>query len=169
MSMTIDCTNCGTKLSVKDDMLGKKVKCPKCSSVVVVEQPEEELEAAPVAVAKRTDQKYRAECGALISARAVVCPKCGVEQADDGRSGGRRSRTDDSKRIPAGIFALLLGGFGIHKFVLGYTTAGIIQILITLFTCGAGHIIPLIEGIIYLTKSDEEFIRTYQIGQRAWF
>lgn len=73
------------------------------------------------------------------------------------------------KKIVAGILGILLGGLGIHKFYLGYTSAGIIQIVITLVTCGAGGIIGLIEGIIYLTKSDEEFVQTYVQGQKAWF
>src|SRR5207245_6716383 len=65
------------------------------------------------------------------------------------------------KKLIAGICGILLGGFGVHKFILGYTTEGIIQLVITLVTCGAGGIIGIIEGIIYLTKSDEDFVRTY--------
>ena len=64
--------------------------------------------------------------------------------------------------------ALLLGFLGVHKFYLGYTTAGILTILLT-FCTGFGFIIGTIEGIIYLTKSDEEFIETYQIGEKQWF
>ena len=78
-----------------------------------------------------------------------------------------------SKKIAAGICALLLGGLGIHKFILGYTGPGVILLLITLLSCGLAapivHIIALIEGIIYLTKSDEEFYRTYMLGRRDWF
>jgi TM2 domain-containing membrane protein YozV len=78
--------------------------------------------------------------------------------------------SQESKKTVAGILAILLGSLGIHKFYLGYTTAGIIMIVITIFTCGSvSAIIGLIEGIIYLTKSDEDFIQTYQIGQKAWF
>jgi len=73
------------------------------------------------------------------------------------------------KKIIAGICGILLGGFGVHKFVLGYTTEGIIQLVITLLTCGAGSVIGLVEGIIYLTKSDEEFVRTYIQGKKGWF
>jgi TM2 domain-containing membrane protein YozV len=73
------------------------------------------------------------------------------------------------KKMVAGICGILLGGFGVHKFILGYTTEGIIQIVITLVTCGAGSIVGLIEGIIYLTKSDEEFVRTYIQNKKAWF
>jgi len=75
----------------------------------------------------------------------------------------------ENKKMIAGILGILLGGFGIHKFVLGYTKEGIIQIVITFITCGAGSIVGLIEGIIYLTKSDEEFYNTYQVGRKPWF
>lgn len=83
----------------------------------------------------------------------------------------------DNKKILAGILAIVLGGFGIHKFVLGYNKEGIIMLACTLvlgfLTCGiAGWVIwliSLIEGIIYLTKSDEEFYNTYQVGKKPWF
>ncbi len=77
--------------------------------------------------------------------------------------------TQENKKVLAGILGIVLGGFGIHKFILGYTQEGIIQIVITLVTCGVGSIIGLIEGIIYLTKSDEEFYQTYQVGKKGWF
>ena len=65
-----------------------------------------------------------------------------------------------------GIF---LGGFGVHKFVLGYNKEGIIQIVVTLVTCGFASIIGLIEGIIYITKSDQEFVDTYVNNKKGWF
>jgi len=73
------------------------------------------------------------------------------------------------KKLVAGLCGILVGGFGIHKFILGYTTEGIIQIVITLVTCGIGSVVGLIEGIIYLTKSDEDFVRTYIQNKRGWF
>ncbi len=75
----------------------------------------------------------------------------------------------DNKKIVSGILAILVGSLGIHKFVLGYTMEGILQIVISVVTCGLGGIIPFIEGIIYLTKTDEEFYQTYQVGRRPWF
>ena len=75
----------------------------------------------------------------------------------------------ENKKLVAGILALLIGSLGIHKFVLGYTKEGIIQIIVTFVTCGIGGIIPFIEGIIYLTKSDAEFYNTYQVGKKPWF
>src|ERR1051326_425252 len=73
------------------------------------------------------------------------------------------------KKLVAGLWGILVGGLGVHKFILGYTTEGIIQIVITLVTCGIGSVVGLIEGIIYLTKSDEDFVRTYIQNKRGWF
>lgn len=76
----------------------------------------------------------------------------------------------DNKKIAAGLLAILLGPLGIHKFLLGYTNEGIVWLVISLCTCGTvTSILGLIEGIIYLTKSDEEFYQTYQIGKKGWF
>jgi len=78
-----------------------------------------------------------------------------------------------SKKVLAGIMGIVLGGLGIHKFVLGYTSAGLIMLLVTVLTCGWGGIvmgvIGLIEGIIYITKSDQEFYNQYVAQQKQWF
>jgi len=87
------------------------------------------------------------------------------------------SATGENKKVLAGILAILLGAFGVHKFILGYNKEGIIMLVITLiiggFTCGMGAslvaIVGLVEGIMYLTKSDEEFYNTYQAGKKPWF
>jgi TM2 domain-containing membrane protein YozV len=77
------------------------------------------------------------------------------------------------KKIPAGILGILLGSLGIHKFYLGYTTEGIIMLAVSLVTCGIGapvmSIIGIVEGIIYLTKSDSEFESTYVYNRKGWF
>lgn len=78
-------------------------------------------------------------------------------------------------KVVAGLLGIFLGGLGVHKFYLGYTQAGIIMLLVTLIgaivVVGplAMGIIGLIEGIIYLTKSDQVFYETYVIGKRPWF
>ena len=90
---------------------------------------------------------------------------------------GIQSAGGDNKKILAGILAIVLGGFGVHKFILGYNKEGFILLGVTIIlgaiTCGIGAsaawIIGLIEGIIYLTKSDEEFYNTYQVGSKPWF
>jgi TM2 domain-containing membrane protein YozV len=78
-----------------------------------------------------------------------------------------------SNKIPAGICGIILGGFGVHKFILGYTGSGLIMLLVSLLSCGAlypiMHIIGLIEGIIYLSKSDDEFVQLYIDGRKEWF
>ncbi|HAH54725.1 MAG TPA: hypothetical protein DCM02_05415 [Flavobacterium sp.] len=76
---------------------------------------------------------------------------------------------EENKRILAGIFALVLGTLGVHKFILGYTKEGIIQLIIGICTCGVAGIISFIEGIIYLVKTDEEFYQTYQANKKGWF
>lgn len=73
----------------------------------------------------------------------------------------------ESKRIICGVCAILLGGFGVHRFLLDDAKGGIIRILLSLLCIGG--LIGLIEGIIYLTKTDEDFIREYQVGKKAWF
>lgn len=75
---------------------------------------------------------------------------------------------DSSKRVLAGVLALLFP-FGVHKFVLGYNSEGIIQLLVTIFTCGLFGIVSFIEGIIYLTKSEPEFYWTYVAQRKPWF
>jgi TM2 domain-containing membrane protein YozV len=78
-----------------------------------------------------------------------------------------------SNKLPAGICGILLGALGVHKFILGYTGPGLIMLLVTILTCGLAypvmHIIGLVEGIIYLCKSDDEFVRTYVDGRKEWF
>ena len=72
------------------------------------------------------------------------------------------------KKLITGLFAILLGSFGVHKFYLGYTKEGIIQIVLSI-ACGVGTVIGIIEGIIYLTKTDEEFVETYVNNEKHWF
>jgi TM2 domain-containing membrane protein YozV len=76
-------------------------------------------------------------------------------------------------RLAAGLLAILLGSLGVHKFMLGMTTEGIIMLLISLLTCGLGapvmHVVGIIEGVIYLSKSDAEFYQQYVVEKRAWF
>lgn len=81
-----------------------------------------------------------------------------------------------SKKIPAGICGILLGALGIHKFILGYTKEGVIMLVVSIvgsLLFGLGPlvmgIIGLIEGIMYLVKSDDEFASTYVNGKKGWF
>ncbi|MCH7227074.1 TM2 domain-containing protein [Haloferula sp. A504] len=80
------------------------------------------------------------------------------------------------KKVIAGVLGILLGWIGIHKFYLGYQKEGIIMLVVGLvgyFLCAIPTaivgVIGLIEGILYLTKSDDEFEKTYITGQKPWF
>ena len=79
----------------------------------------------------------------------------------------------NGKKLAAGLCGLLLGAFGVHKFILGMTTPGVILLVVTLITCGVGAsitgVIGIIEGIVYLTQTDEEFYRVYIVGKKEWF
>jgi TM2 domain-containing membrane protein YozV len=101
---------------------------------------------------KGADEVYCSSCGEIIKEKAEICPECGVRHR--GRTGDY-----DKDRTVAGIFAILLGGFGVHKFYLGKVGQGILY-LIFFWTLIPG-IIGFIEGILYLTKSEEEFQRKY--------
>ena len=78
-----------------------------------------------------------------------------------------------TNRIAAGVLGILLGALGIHKFVLGRVGAGLVMLLVTLLTCGWGgivmNVIGIIEGIIYLTRSEEQFYWEYVVGKKSWF
>lgn len=79
--------------------------------------------------------------------------------------------------VAAGLLAIFLGVFGVHKFYLGYNTSGFIMLAVTIlgsiFTLGLAAgvmwVIALIEGIIYLAKSQSEFDAIYVANKKEWF
>ncbi|MDR0515138.1 MAG: TM2 domain-containing protein [Coriobacteriaceae bacterium] len=79
--------------------------------------------------------------------------------------------------VAAGLLGIFLGSMGIHKFYLGYNTAGFmmlaISILGSIFTFGAAAatvgLVGIIEGIVYLLKPQSEFEQTYVYNKREWF
>ena len=93
----------------------------------------------------------------------------------------KMTNSTDNKKVLAGLLAIFLGSLGIHKFILGYQKEGIILLVATVvgyatscigigfFILMATGAVGIIEGIIYLTKSDEEFFNTYQAGKKSWF
>ncbi len=131
------------------------------------------------------------KCGAPVTEEDAFCRNCGApvtaqqsqvayaqppyQQGQQGQQGqGQYVKQPMPKdKVAAGLLAILLGSLGIHKFYLGYNTAGLIMLLCTVFTLGLAAcvfgIIGLVEGIIYLTKSDEEFLNTYVYNSKPWF
>ncbi len=123
--------------------------------------------------------RFCVRCGAQVGDGVNFCGICGAPMAGAGGGqppypygGGNQpvARIPGAdKKVTAGILGLLFGGLGVHKFYLGYTGAGVIQLLASLFTCGMFAVIGHVEGIIYLTKPDQEFVDTYVNGKREWF
>ncbi len=107
---------------------------------------------------KSPDEKYCSECGQIINAKAEICPKCGVRQFAAPISLDALAPNGKSK-LAAGLFALFLGGLGIHKFYLGRIGWGIVY-LVFCWTC-IPAIIGIIEGILLLTMSQSDFNRKY--------
>lgn len=56
----------------------------------------------------------------------------------------------DKSKLVAGLLQIFLGSLGIGRFYLGYTTIGVLQIVVTVCTCGLGAIWPLIDGILII-------------------
>jgi len=90
-------------------------------------------------------------CGAATSPQQEVCIRCGARlpSASSLSFGAPGEKT----RIVAGLLGVLLGGFGIHRFYLGYTGIGIVQIIVTLCTFGLGALWGFIEGVLILVGS----------------
>lgn len=75
---------------------------------------------------------------------------------------GERRECD---RMIAALLAIFLGFLGIHKFYMGQSKIGVIYIIVGVVTCGWGFvvtgIIGLIEGISYLSCTENEFRGKY--------
>lgn len=140
-----------------------------------------------------TQLKKCQNCGTENSGYESFCRNCGTSmgnsyqnqqmQSPPGSGMQQQQIPGADKKLAAGLCGIFLGGFGVHKFILGYQTEGFILLgvtiaafVIALITCGIGTplvvipgIIGLIEGILYLTKSDQEFVDTYITNKKPWF
>ena len=96
----------------------------------------------------QANTKFCTNCGNLIASQAELCLNCGVRQNSTAIPGGK-------SRVAAGLLAIFLGSFGVHKFYMGKIGMGILYLLFC-WTAIPG-IIGFIEGIIYLCESDEKF------------
>ncbi len=140
------CRNCGNQVDEK------AVACPACG------------------VPPRLEKKFCFNCGGATQANQAMCTKCGVSLAPAGSSGAKG-------KVAAGLLGIFLGALGIHKFYLGYSKEGLIMLLATVIgsvlTFGVAAwvvaLIAFIEGIIYLTKSDDEFNQQYVLAKKTWF
>jgi TM2 domain-containing membrane protein YozV/predicted RNA-binding Zn-ribbon protein involved in translation (DUF1610 family) len=106
---------------------------------------------------KNFDEIYCSSCGEIIKKEAEICPKCGVRQKNNNNNNNSSNGT--KSKVVAGVLAIFLGGIGAHKFYLGDVGVGI------LYLCFSWTFIPsllgLIEGILYLTKTNAAFKAKY--------
>jgi TM2 domain-containing membrane protein YozV len=128
--------------------------------------------------------RYCTKCGAINDDTAQYCSNCQavLTPVSTGyqplQSVSPNALTDwksmgADKKVPAGVLGIIFGSLGVHKFILGYTTEGVIMLLVTVLSCFVlypiTHVIGIVEGIVYLTKSDEEFVSTYIQNKKGWF
>ena len=73
-----------------------------------------------------------------------------------------------SNKILCGILAILIGGLGIHYFIMGKTTAGILTIVLSLVTCGLWTLVMFVQGILILCMSDQEFVQKYICSPKSF-
>jgi TM2 domain-containing membrane protein YozV len=185
MPIAITCPSCGAKANAPDSAAGKKVKCPKCQGVVAVPKPQrnelDELDEEPVA-----PPKPAAKGGALVPKKGKPPldeeeegfedepPPEDEEDFDEEEAPSKKGKGGKAPGAPPnkttlGIVAILFGALGIHKFMLGRSKEGVITLicsLLCLFPIMAQ--IGMIEGIIYLAKSEEDFHQTYVVNKRGW-
>lgn len=120
------CQKCGSQIPEG------ALSCPACGSAVVQSQPqaESQYQQAPPQYQQAPPQYQQ----------APPQPQQPVQQ---------------KSKLAAGLLAIFVGTLGIHNFYLGYTTKGLIQLLVSLLTFGVGAVAiaiwALIEGIFYLT------------------
>ena len=98
-------------------------------------------------------QAFCRGCGAGIHEQAPLCPHCGAPQSAAARVTAQKSK------VVAALLAVFLGGIGMHKFYLGEVGLGIIYFLFCWTFIPS--LIGLIEGIVYITSTDEAFARRY--------
>lgn len=136
----------------------------------------------PVAQFQEEETKFEESLGADFGKASIIEEDRSSSEEPRMRS-RRRMLLDTMRSISvrdhrvAALLAIALGPFGMHKFYLGYHDQGFLLLLVTLIigtlTLGFGVIaiwfIGLIEGVNYLSFSQQDFERTYVEGTHAWF
>lgn len=81
---------------------------------------------------KSQNEKYCKDCGAIINAKAEICPNCGVRQISSFSTEVDSitfTTSNGKNKLVASLFAVILGGIGIHKFYLGQIGLGVLYLL----------------------------------------
>lgn len=145
------CRRCGAQLNPE------QIVCIKCGTGVNIAQ----------------NQQQR---GGYSAPNAALGPQGPQGYGGPGYGGpgyGRSGAKEPKNKLTAGLLAILLGGIGVHKFYMGSWGWGIVFIAIVLLTGGFGGIATgtcaLVEGIIYLTMSQDRFNEKYPPETEAPF
>jgi TM2 domain-containing membrane protein YozV len=101
------------------------------------------------------------QCGAQMPDDSTACARCGaaVDPSQALQRVGQPVRSLASldptakSKLTAGLLGIFLGGFGVHRFYLGYTKLGVIQLVVSILTCGFGGLWGLVEGILIVAGS----------------
>lgn len=139
------CINCGEEIADDADV------CPECGV-------NQSTRLASAYEDRAANQKYCPNCGSLIYEQAEVCPECGTAQPSLGGWPGTR----ESDQLAAGLLAILLGGFGVHKFYQGNTRNGVLYLCF--FWTAIPALLGLIEGILMLIADEEEYREKWADG-----
>jgi TM2 domain-containing membrane protein YozV len=95
---------------------------------------------------------FCSKCGKQIPDDSVFCPECGAKVGVD-QPEVVYTPDNEKSGLAAGLFGILLGGFGVHNFYLGFVGKGVVQLVLTLLvvTWPVSWIWGLIEGLMILT------------------
>lgn len=135
----INCKECGQQISDSASV------CPHCGAPVVRDV-------------------FCPNCGTKVPENVKFCPNCGgqIYPVSETAKAGKKDK------LVAGLLAIVLGGLGIHYFYLGKTTAGVLTIVISLVSCGIWPVVMLIQGILMLIMSEEDFDSKYVDNDRTF-
>ena len=97
--------------------------------------------------------KYCQKCGMQLDNSQAFCPGCGTSVNGESQNGSTNINPEAKSKMAAALLGIFLGSWGIHNFYLGNTSRGIIQIVVTICTCGIGGLWGFIEGIMILAGS----------------
>ena len=134
--------------------------------------------------------KYCPDCAWPRDPKETACSRCGAALTGNNNSTGNSYTpppasgsqpvqpvqpgqvpppSEPKSKMMAGLLGIFLGSFGVHNFYLGYNTKAIIQLVITVVTCGFGVIVTgiwgLIEGIMILSGNINTDANGYPLGE----
>lgn len=134
------CSKCGAEIP------GSSAFCSKCGTPTSGER-----------TATEPTKRFCGKCGTEIRSGNAFCSKCGAQVSLGGNESDvlqpGNSATAVKSKLAAGLLGIFLGGWGIHRFYLGFTGIGVVQIIVTFITFGVGGFWGFIEGILILTGS----------------